>query len=104
MILQGTNSLSRGDFSSGVMAGEKFLKFLPIYQLAFERQTFKKQAGLEKKPDLKEVIQGWCPIRKGKPWKIAKPKNWFYEVFLDPNGSWIWCPPPIGKNCSQTDV
>ena len=51
MIRQGTDKLSRGDFSSGVMAGETFLKFLPLHQSAFERQT-----GLEENPDLKDVV------------------------------------------------
>jgi len=90
MIWQGSDGLSRGDFSSGVMAGEKFLKCLPLHQSAFDRQT-----GLEKKPDLKEVVRGWCPSRKGKARKIATPGDCFYEVFLDPEGSWIWCPPPV---------
>ena len=26
--------------------------------------------------------------------KVARPKDWFYTVFLYPEGSWIWCPPP----------
>ena len=39
-------------------------------------------------------MRGWCPSSKGRAWKIARPKDWFYEVFLDPEGSWIWCPPP----------
>jgi len=48
----------------------------------------------EKIPSLEEIVRGWCPSRKKRAWKLARPKDWFYEVFLDPEGSWIWCPPP----------
>ena len=80
MFWQEGNALSRGDFSSGVMAREKFLKFLPLHESAFERQ---------------EIVRGWCPSRNGKSWRVEKPEDWFYEVFLDPEGSWIWSPPPV---------
>ena len=45
MIRQGTDGLSRGDFSSGVMAGEKFLKFLPLHQSALETSRFRGKTG-----------------------------------------------------------
>jgi len=38
MIWQGDDGLSRGDFLSGVTAGESFLKFLPLHQSVLERQ------------------------------------------------------------------
>jgi hypothetical protein len=37
MIAQGTDGLSRGELSSGVMAGEDFLKYLPLNETTFER-------------------------------------------------------------------
>ena len=84
MIHQGTDGLSRGDFSSGIMAGENFLKYLPLHQSAIERV-----------PKLKWKIQGWCANLKGRArWRLTQPKDWFHEVFQDPLGSWIWCPPP----------
>jgi hypothetical protein len=36
MIGQGMEGLSRGDLSSGVMAGEHFLKFVPLNKTAFQ--------------------------------------------------------------------
>eukprot|EP00536_Pseudo-nitzschia_multiseries_P011306 jgi/Psemu1/28460/gm1.28460_g len=36
MIWQGTDILSRGDFTSGVMAGEAFLKFILLHLSAFD--------------------------------------------------------------------
>jgi hypothetical protein len=38
MIAQGTDGLSRGDLSSVVMAGEDFLKYLPLNEMAFDRE------------------------------------------------------------------
>ena len=46
---------------SGDMAGERFLKFLPLHESAFKRQS-----------KLEDVVQGWCPNREGKLWKIVK--------------------------------
>ena len=66
------------------MAGKKILKFLPLHESAFKRQ-----------PNLKIIVPGWFPSRNGKPWRIVKPEDWFYNVFLDPEGSWIWCPAPV---------
>ena len=37
MISQGTDGLSRGDLTSGVMAGDDFLSHIPLNQGAFER-------------------------------------------------------------------
>ena len=87
MIAQGGDGLSRGDFSSGVMKGEDYLQYLPLHQTAFER--------LE---GFQATVKGWCPSGATSgihsQWKIATPKDWFHEVFQDPNGRWIWCPPP----------
>ena len=84
MIWQGGDGLSRGDFTSGAMAGEAFLKFLPLHENATERCT-----------GLKEEIFKWLPKVDGIKWKLAEVKDWFHEVFLDPEGSWIWAPPPV---------
>ena len=48
MIKQGTDGLSRGDFSSGVMQGRDFLQFLPFNESVLERQE-----------NLKNVIKSW---------------------------------------------
>jgi hypothetical protein len=80
MIAQGSDGLSRGDFSSGVMSGQHFLKRLPLDEGAFDRQT-----------DLKSKLKACQP---GSDWKFASTEDWFYQVFQEPNGSWIWSPPP----------
>jgi hypothetical protein len=38
MINQGADGLSRGDFTVGVMAGHRFLRFLPLNKNVLERQ------------------------------------------------------------------
>jgi hypothetical protein len=39
IIAQGSDRLSRGDFSSGVMSGQHFLKHLTLDEGAFDRQN-----------------------------------------------------------------
>ena len=85
MIWQGGDGLSRGDFTSGAMAGGAFLKYLPLHENAIQRH-----------PDLEKELLEWVPKRtRGTKWKLAKVEDWFHEVFLDPEGSWIWAPPPV---------
>ena len=82
MIHQGSDGLSRGDFSSGVMGGQDFLKFIPLNKTAFDREP-KLKAWLVKEKNLGR-----------KPWKLAELDHWFFEVFQDPLGCWIWFPAP----------
>jgi hypothetical protein len=82
MIAQGTDGLSRGELSSGVMAGEDFLKFLLLNETAF---------AFEREPRLESQVQGWLG---SKEWKVASIADWFHKVFQDPDGAWIWAPPP----------
>jgi len=81
MIAQGSDGLSRGEVSSGVMAGENFLSYLPLNETAFERE-----------PTLKSRLQGWTGIPE---WKLATTSDWFHGVFQEPQGAWIWAPPPV---------
>ncbi len=39
MIWQGTDGLSRGDLTAGVMAGEHFLKHVPLNKTDFQRHA-----------------------------------------------------------------
>ena len=80
MIAQGSDALSRGDLSSGVMAGKSFLELLPLNLTAWERR-----------PGLKAEIASWLP---GTSWRFTEIKDWFHEVYLDPDGKYIWAPPP----------
>lgn len=81
MISQGTDGLSRGDLSSGVMQGEDFLKFLPFNETALEQQK-----------DLKSKVRSW--LVKPEEWKFANTEDWFHEVFVKPKGKSIWSSPP----------
>jgi hypothetical protein len=74
MISQGSDGLSRGDFSSGVMSGQHFLKH------AFDRQK-----------ELKNKLMSCLP---GNDWKVASTEDWVYQVFQEPEASWVWAPPP----------
>ena len=82
MIHQGSDGLSRGDFSSGVMGGQDFLKFIPLNKTAFDRKT-KLKAWLLNKKNLGRKL-----------WKLAEPDHWFFEVLQDPLDWWIWFPAP----------
>eukprot|EP00536_Pseudo-nitzschia_multiseries_P013694 jgi/Psemu1/36047/gm1.36047_g len=66
MIWQGTDGLSRGDFTNGVMAGEAFLKFIPLHLSAFDRHPLGQLT-----------------------WKFTSPGDWFHTVFTDPEGAWV---------------
>ena len=78
---QGTNGLSRAELtSSRVMAGDKLLKLIPLNETAFEIEA-----------DLGTTVQSWLP---GK-WKFVKRTDWYHELKKDPEGSWIWAPPPM---------
>ena len=81
MIEHGTDGLSRGDTSSGVMGGKEFLSLLPLNESALDRQL-----------NVKRTVLSWT----GHPleWTFAVTEDWFGSVFDDPNGSWIWSPPP----------
>ena len=56
MIAQDTHGLSRGNLTSWVMAGDNFLKFIPLNETAFERE-----------PKLDVTIQSWLPDK----WRIT---------------------------------
>ena len=36
-------------------------------------------------------MQGWL---EDDDWEFTETKDWFYNVFTKPKGSWVWCPPP----------
>eukprot|EP00978_Attheya_sp_CCMP212_P026043 scaffold84950_cov47-Attheya_sp.AAC.1 len=63
MIAQGTNGLSRGDVSEGVMAGEAMAKFVPLHLTALERD-----------PRVLEWVKTWIGDPDIKP---LQPADWF---------------------------
>ena len=78
MIEQGTDGLSRGDLSTGVLAGKDFLSFVPLNRSA-----------LELSPKLEAWIQESLPGRY--KWKVLSPAGWYKEGHSD--GHFIWAPP-----------
>lgn len=81
MKIQGTDALSRGDENTGVMAGDSFLKHIPLNENAFERQ-----------PKLLEWLSETLP---GNDWEVLDEKGWFETTACkNPRGKFIWAPPP----------
>ena len=96
MIAQGSDGLSRGNVSEGVMRGEAMSSFIPLNEGAFERS-----------PSLKEWLRSWT----GEELEFLEPRDWFvrgqdivegeYERNIDGfmwpkyrKGTFVWAPPP----------
>jgi hypothetical protein len=83
MIRQGTDGLSRGDFSMGVMAGAPMLEFLPLHLSAFDRH-----------PSLLTWVQSWLPH----PVRPLTPAEWYTLGQGVAGGSYtaggLWIPQP----------
>ena len=80
MIAQGTDSLSRGDLTSGVMRGEAFLSFIPLNLPAFQRS---------------DVMRPWLmDALEQKDWVALNSTGWFDEAFSNVEGRFIWSPAP----------
>jgi hypothetical protein len=84
MIAQGTDGLSRGLTSQGVMKGESFLEFIALHQNAFERQG----------NNLKEWTFSW--FQGDKEPLILKPEDWFTQGHT--YSTCIWLPPPAAAD------
>jgi len=97
MIYQGTDGLSRGDLTEGVMKGETMLSHIPIALSAFERWE-----------GLRPWVESWVGEFGWKP-EVLTPIGWYERGHdidgsrLNSDGRWlpsyrsgtfIWCPPP----------
>ncbi|KAG7340358.1 hypothetical protein IV203_023901 [Nitzschia inconspicua] len=82
MIHQGTDGLSRGDHSQGVMRGLPILKFVPLHQDAFSRSQ-----GV--RTWLENVLKGFGPT-------FLTPEGWF-EHNHD-FGNYVWSPAPAAAD------
>ncbi len=97
MIAQGTNGLSRGDYTEGVMSGESMLAHVPLHASALTRQ-----------PSISQWVRTWPPNASVLE---LTPAQWFWEghglgrgsaatlntlwVPTEHDYSWIlWHPPP----------
>jgi len=92
MIKIGVDGLSRGDLSSGVMAGNDLLSYLPFNETALQRH-----------PELYCIVSSWIQGSKI-DWNFCSKVDWFDRVFnkTDANGNfcatdagWIWSPSPL---------
>ena len=61
------------------MAGDKFLKYVPLNETALERETM-----------LEHTLLSWLP---GK-WRVATKEGWIHGAFNAPDIGWIWVSPP----------
>ena len=82
MIAQGTDGLSRGDYSSGVMSGRDICDFIPLHLSA-----------LECSPQLNKWVEG---IAEETGAEILTPEGWFDEGHGD--NDCIWAPPPAAAS------
>jgi hypothetical protein len=77
MIEQGTDGLSRGDLSNGVMAGDSMLMHVPLNKDAFSRSP---------------ALRDWLLKCPGPSWEVLTAEGWFnrgHQV-----GSFVWVPSP----------
>jgi hypothetical protein len=82
MIAQGTDGLSRGDHTEGVMQGRTILEYIPLHLTAFERS-----------PKLKD----WFDMSFGElDHTFLEPEGWFGVGHQD--GNFIWAPPPAAAD------
>jgi len=86
MIAQGTDGLSRGDLTEGVMTGESMLNHVPLHRSALERQSA-----------LLPWLRSWLP--EATATCVLSPKQWFFEghglVGGCTNGDGIWTPTEV---------
>jgi hypothetical protein len=78
MIEQGTDGVSWGDLSNGVMTGRSMLEFVPLNQGVDTR-------GAE--------LVAWMGEAAGDNWITLEPQGWFHDAHTQ-GGNFIWCPPP----------
>jgi len=100
MISQGTDGLSRGDFSEGVMCGSTMMSFIPIHLTALARSS---------------TLKGWIEslitpsLKQSERIEFLDESGWFYRGHdlsggrLSKEGIWmpdtrpgifVWCPAP----------
>jgi hypothetical protein len=106
MIQQGTDGISRGDFSSGIMVGTPMLSFIPLHLSALDRP-----------PNLLSWLQSWIPLCDIEP---LNPEDWF-ELghglcggHKNSAGIWepcevrekwfLWTPPPAAAGAALDEL
>ena len=90
MIIQGTDGISRGDHSEGVMRGVSMAKFIPIHLSVFDRE-----------PKLKTKFQWSMGSLKH---TILTPEGWFDAGHQESPGNYIWAPAPAAADVVMEEV
>ena len=106
MIAQGSDGLSRGNLSEGVMRGTEMSSFIPLNESALERSS-----------TLKHWIESWATGDL----EFLSPKDWFlrghdivegnFETNVDGfnwplyrKGTFVWSPPPAAAETMLEEV
>ncbi len=104
MISQGSDGISRGLLTEGVMGGAPMLSFVPLHLSAFERHA---------------PIKTWVTSWAGTNVEFLSPKDWFTrghdhdggEIHADgfwrPKvvpGSFVWSPPPAAADVALEEL
>jgi len=87
MIAQGTDGLSRADFTEGVMAGHPMGNYVPLHLGVGDRA-----------PELLDWVLGWLgdlPTVLGDP-SVLTPEDWFGRGHAV--GAHVWAPPPAAAD------
>ena len=84
MIAQGTDGLSRGDHSTGVMRGLSMNSFIPLHLTCLQRS-----------PEL----TGWIrKVLKDLPSRILEPEDWYLPHSQE--AIHVWIPPPAAADAA----
>jgi hypothetical protein len=86
MIDEGTDGVSRGDGSSGVMSGRGLLQYVPLHLGA-----------LEAVPALLGWFNGWWDHERG-PLHVLTPNDWYDRPFR--GGNCLWAPAPAAAEAA----
>ena len=84
MMAQGTDGLSRGITTVGVMEGQEFSFYVPLHLNAVERQG--------------ESLIKWVHSWTGHEFKWLEPNDWYREGHTLP--SCLWCPAPAAADAA----
>jgi hypothetical protein len=82
MIAQGTDGLSRGDHTEGVMQGKDIREYIPLHLDAFQRSPGSKDWLTESLAELEPVF--------------LEPEGWFTTGHNF--GNFVWSPPPAAAD------
>ena len=84
MMAQGTDGLSRGITTVGIMEGQSFSFFVPLHLNAAERQG----------ASFRHWIHGWL----GNDCAWLEPRDWFTKGHTQKCN--VWCPPPAAADAA----